>query len=76
MGILARLRAMASSTAFSCFSSSSRRDRVLLGLLEPEAEPAADTEPGAAGLPDGATGPFPDDFGGGDRGRFLLKDKS
>lgn len=28
-GILARLRAMASSTAFSCFSSSSRRDSVL-----------------------------------------------
>lgn len=28
-GILARLRAIASSTAFSCFSSSSRRDSVL-----------------------------------------------
>lgn len=73
VGILARLRAMASSTAFSCFSSSSRRDSVLLGLVE--AEPAADTEPGAAGFPDGAAGPFPDDLGGGDRGRFLLKDK-
>lgn len=65
---------MASSTAFSCFSSSSRRDSVLLGLLEPEPElePAAETEPGAAGLPEGAAGPFPDDLGGGDRGRFLL----
>jgi len=66
---------MASSTAFSCFSSSSRRDSVLLGLLEPEPElepePVAEVEPGAGGLPDGAAGPFPDDLGGGDRGRFL-----
>lgn len=68
-GILARLRAMASSTALSCFRSSSRRDSVLLGLLEPE--PAAAVEPGAAGLPNKGTGPFPDDLGGGDRGRFL-----
>lgn len=66
---------MASSTAFSCFSSSSRRDSVLLGLLEPEPElepePAADAEPGPAGLPDSAAGPFPEDLAGGDRGRFL-----
>lgn len=68
-GIFARLRAMASSTAFSCFSSSSRRDSVLLGLLE--AEPAADAEPGTAGLSSGAAWPFPDDLVGGDRGRFL-----
>lgn len=65
VGILARLRAMASSTAFSCFSSSSRRDSVLLGLLAPAAEP------GPPGRPPGAAGPFPDDLGGGDRGRFL-----
>lgn len=66
---------MASSTAFSCFSSSSRRDRVLLGLLEPdpEPEPAAEPEPGAAGLPGGAAGPLPEDLGGGDKGRFLRK---
>lgn len=64
-GIFARLRAMASSTALSCFSSSSRRDSVLLGLLEPEAEP------GAADLPEGGACAFPDDFGGGDIGRFL-----
>lgn len=74
-GIFARFRAMASSTAFSCFSSSSRRDSVLLGLLEPdpelEPEPAAEAEPGVAGLPDGTTGPLPDDLGGGERGRFL-----
>lgn len=74
-GIFARLRAMASSTAFSCFSSSSRRDSVLLGLLElepePEPEPAAEEEPGKASLPAGAAGPFPDDLGGGERGRFL-----
>lgn len=68
-GILARLRAMASSTAFSCLSSSSLRDRVLLGLLEPP--PAAEAEPGAADLPEGAGCAFPDDFGGGDKGRFL-----
>lgn len=67
-GIFARLRAMASSTAFSCFSSSSRRDSVLLGFVEPE--------PGTGGLPEGAAGPFPDDLGGGDRGRFLSKKKS
>lgn len=72
-GIFARFRAMASSTAFSCFSSSSRRDSVLLGLLEPELEPdpAVEVEPGGGGLPDGTAGPFPDDLGGGDRGRFL-----
>lgn len=66
---------MASSTAFSCFSSSSRRDSVLLGLLEPEPEPepAAEAEPGMAGLPIGGAGPFPEDLGGGDRGRFLRK---
>lgn len=68
-GILARLRAMASSTALSCLSSSSRRDSVLLGLVEPE--PAAEAEPGAADLPAGAACAFPDDFGGGDIGRFL-----
>lgn len=67
-GILARFRAMASSTAFSCLSSSSRRDSVLLGL--PELEPAAGAGPGAAGLPEGAVCAFPDDFGGGDMGRF------
>lgn len=74
-GILARFRAMASSTAFSCFRSSSRRDSVLLGLPEPDAEPepeaAAEAEPGTAGFPEGTAGPFPDDLGGGDRGRFL-----
>lgn len=73
-GILALLRAMASSTAFNCFSSSSRRERVLLGLPEPEleADPAPDPGTGAGGLPaDMAAGPFPADFGGGDRGRFL-----
>lgn len=60
---------MASSTAFSCFRSSSRRDSVLLGLLEPD--PAADAGLGATSLADGAAGLFPDDLGGGDRGRFL-----
>lgn len=68
-GILARLRAMASSTAFSCLSSSSRRDSVLLGLLEPGT--AAEAEPGAVDLFEGAACAFPDDFGGGDSGRFL-----
>lgn len=71
-GILARFRAMASSTAFSCFSSSSRRDSVLLGFPEPE--PAADAEPDGGGLPGGISGPFPDDLEGGDRGRFLRKE--
>lgn len=70
-GIFARFRAMASSTAFSCFNSSSRRDSVLLGLLEPDPDPDPEPEPGRAGLPDGAAGPLPDDLGGGDRGRFL-----
>lgn len=65
---------MASSTAFSCFNSSSRRDSVLLGLLEPE--PAPEAEAGTAGLPEGAIGPFPEDLGGGDRGRFLKKENS
>lgn len=69
VGIFARFLAMASSTALSCFSSSSRRDSVLLGLPEPE--PATGAEPGAAGFPIGGTGPFPEDFEGGDRGRFL-----
>lgn len=69
VGIFARFRAMASSTAFSCFSSSSRRDSVLLGLPEPEL--ATGGGPGAAGFPGGAAGPFPEDLGGGDRGRFL-----
>lgn len=74
-GIFARFRAMASSTAFSCFSSSSRRDSVLLGLLEPA--PAPEPEPGSGGLPDGAAAaPFPDDLGGGDMGRFLSTEKS
>lgn len=75
VGILARLRAMASSTAFSCFRSSSRRDNVLLGFPEPDPEPGpgAEDEAAAGGLPDdeGAMGPFPEDLGGGDRGRFL-----
>lgn len=62
-GILALLRAMASSTAFSCFSSSSRRERVLLGLPEPGA--------GAGDFPADAVRPFPVDLGGGDKGRFL-----
>lgn len=62
---------MASSTAFSCLSSSSRRDSVLPGLLEPEPEPAAETEAGATGLLDGATCPLPEDLAGGDMGRFL-----
>lgn len=74
-GIFARFRAIASSTAFSCFSSSSRRESVLLGLLEPEPEPVAEAEPGTAGLPNGAAGPFPDNLGGGDRGRFLRERK-
>lgn len=63
---------MASSTAFNCFRSSSRRERVLLGLpgAEPEAEP--DPAPGAGGLAaDAAAGPFPEDLAGGDKGRFL-----
>lgn len=49
----------------------------MLGLLEPEPELepelAAEAKLRAAGLPDGAAGPFPDDLGGGDRGRFLRK---
>lgn len=64
-GILARLRAMASSTAFSCFSSSSRRDSVLLGF--PDDEPAAGGFPGNAA----AAAALLDDLVGGDRGRFL-----
>lgn len=44
-GILARLRAMASSTAFSCFRSSSRRDRVL------DLPPLAPVGPGSDALP-------------------------
>lgn len=64
---------MASSTAFNCFSSSSRRERVLLGLPDPELE--ADPAPGAGGLPaDTAAGPFPEDLGGGDTGRFLERE--
>lgn len=71
-GILALLRAMASSTAFNCFSSSSRRERVLLGLAEPEPEAEPEPGPGAGGLPpDAAVGPLPEDLDGGDRGRFL-----
>lgn len=46
---------------------------MLLGLLEPE--PVAEAEPGTAGLPNGAAGPFPDNLGGGDRGRFLRERK-
>lgn len=42
-GILARLRAMASSTALSCFRSSSLRDRVL--DLLPLAAPGPGSEP-------------------------------
>lgn len=72
-GIFARLRAIASSTAFSCFNNSSRRDRVLLGLPEPVL--VAKAEPGTVGLPSSAAGPFPDDLGGGDRGRFLRNRK-
>ena len=80
-GIFALLRAMASSTAFSCFNSSSRRDSVLLGLPEPEPEPEPGPEPeegpgpGAACLPDGVDGPFPEDLVGGDSGRFLLQER-
>lgn len=70
-GIFARFRAIASSTAFSCFNSSSRRDRVLLGLLENE--PGA--EPGTPAFPNGTAGLFPDDLGGGDTGRFLRERK-
>lgn len=72
-GIFALLRAMASSTAFSCFSSSSRRDSVLLGLVEPDAGPVFEPEAGAVGLPDDSTaGPFPDALGDdGGIGRFL-----
>lgn len=44
-GILARLRAMASSTAFSCLRSSSRLDRVL------DLPPLAPAGPGSAALP-------------------------
>lgn len=35
----------------------------------------AKAEPGTVGLPSGAAGPFPDDLGGGDRGRFLRNRK-
>lgn len=70
-GIFALLRAMASSTAFSCFSSSSRRDSVLLGLFEPDPDPVVEAEPGAVGLPDGTAGPLPDALGDGGMGRFL-----
>lgn len=82
-GIFALLRAMASSTAFSCFSSSSRRDRVLLDLPEPEPdpdpgpepgtgpEPGPEPEPGPGGLPAAGPGPFPEDLVGGDMGLFL-----
>lgn len=42
---------------------------MLLGLLEPA--PAAEAEPGAADLLEGAGCAFPDDFEGGDNGRFL-----
>lgn len=70
---MARFRAIASSTAFNCFSNSSRRESVLLGLLETELEPepVAEVEPGSPGLPSGANDSFPDDLGGGDKGRFL-----
>lgn len=46
---------------------------MLLALPEPDpdVEPAVGAEAGAAGLLEGAAGPFPEDFGGGDRGRFL-----
>lgn len=47
-GIFARLRAMASSTAFSCFRSSSRRVKVLV-LLDFALVDA--TCPASAGLP-------------------------
>lgn len=46
---------------------------MLLALPEPEPEPAGGAEAREAGLLDGAAGPFPDDFEGGDRGRFLEK---
>lgn len=71
------MRAMASSTAFSCLSSSSRRDSVLLGLEPGPAPPPTKAEGGTLGLLPGGTavvplGPFPDeDLGGGDKGRFL-----
>lgn len=41
----------------------------MLGLPELAAGAAA----GAAGLLEGIAGPFPDDLGGGDRGRFLKR---
>lgn len=68
---------MASSTAFSCFRSSSRRESVLLGL-EAEPEPADGAELGAVGLAEceGGAAIFPEDLGGGDKGRFLRKMKT
>lgn len=76
-GILALFRAMASSTAFSCLSSSSRRDSVLLGLPEPPppaaAEPEPEPEPAASCCccccccfpdDDGAPDGFPDNAAG------------
>lgn len=74
-GIFARFRAMASSTAFSCFSSSSRRDSVLLGFPEPELDPPAGAEAAGGALLDGVVGIFPEDLIGGDRGRFLREKK-
>lgn len=44
---------------------------MLLGLLEPD--PAPDAGLGVTSLADGAAGLFPDDLGGGDRGRFLRR---
>lgn len=51
---------------------------MLLGLPEPnpelEPEQAAEAEPGVAILPCGVARVFPDDLGGGDRGRFLRRE--
>lgn len=73
-GILALLRAMASSTAFSCFSSSSRRDSVLLGLPDLGGGGPPEPEPAAGGFPEETPRPLPEDLGGGVKGRFLLKE--
>lgn len=69
-GIFARLRAMASSTAFSCFRSSSRRDNVLdLPDLVAAAEGA-----GSLALP-GMLVTLLELLVWGDKGRFLQKEK-
>lgn len=66
-GILARLRAMASSTALSCFSSSSRRDSV---LAFPDLVPAAVVVLVSEALP-GTLVTLLELLDWGDSGRFL-----